>query len=92
MKKSTLLIALLGFAKIMMSQNAAIEAFLSTPFITNLTISSKSDKIAWVENERGERNIFLAEKPNYINAASPSTPKTMAWNYPICLSRRMKKP
>jgi hypothetical protein len=65
MKKSTLLIALLGFAKITMAQNAAIEAFLSTLFITNLTISSKSDKIAWVENERGERNIFLAEKPNY---------------------------
>jgi dipeptidyl aminopeptidase/acylaminoacyl peptidase len=65
MKKSTLFIALLGFAKITMAQNAAIEAFLSTPFITNLTISAKSDKIAWVENERGERNIFLAEKPNY---------------------------
>jgi hypothetical protein len=53
MKKSTLLIALLGFAKIMMAQNAAIEAFLSTPFITNLTISAKSDKIVWVENKQG---------------------------------------
>ena len=45
MKKSTLLIALLGFAKITMAQNAAIEAFLSTPFITNLTISYKIFKI-----------------------------------------------
>jgi hypothetical protein len=45
MKKSTLLIALLGFAKIMMAQNAAIEAFISTPFIPNLTISFKSDKV-----------------------------------------------
>jgi hypothetical protein len=45
MKKSTLLIALLGFAKIMVAQNATIEAFLSTPFITNLTISSKSAQV-----------------------------------------------
>ena len=38
-----------------------IENYLSAPFPTELTASSDGKTIAWVFNDRGSRNIYVAE-------------------------------
>lgn len=42
-----------------------IETYLSVPFPSNLTGSTDGKTIAWVFNNKGERNIFLATAPSY---------------------------
>lgn len=42
-----------------------IETYLSVPFPSNLTGSTDGKTFAWVFNNKGERNIFLATAPSY---------------------------
>jgi dipeptidyl aminopeptidase/acylaminoacyl peptidase len=42
-----------------------LEAVLSAPFPSGLVASSKGDLVAWVFNERGRRNIWIAKGPEY---------------------------
>jgi len=48
-----------------------IENYLSAPFPTDLTASADGKTIAWVFNDKGSRNIFVAETPSF--AAKPIT-------------------
>src|SRR5207244_613849 len=41
-----------------------LEQFLSAPFPTELT-AGPSGAIAWVFNDRGARNVWIAEPPDY---------------------------
>jgi dipeptidyl aminopeptidase/acylaminoacyl peptidase len=43
----------------------SISSALSVPFPTDLKSSADGKTIAWVFNNQGERNIFVAEAPNY---------------------------
>src|SRR6187455_22913 len=43
----------------------AIENYLSVPFPTELTASVDGKIIAWVFNDKGSRNIYVAEAPVY---------------------------
>ncbi|WP_026946836.1 S9 family peptidase [Algoriphagus marincola] len=43
----------------------SIAQYLSAPFPTDLTASPDGKAVAWVFNSEGERNIFLAESPNF---------------------------
>ena len=43
----------------------SIADFLSAPFPSAMTVSSDGQKLAWVFNAQGERNIYLATSPNY---------------------------
>jgi len=45
--------------------NFTMETVKSYPFPGGLTTSGNSDKIAWVFNEQGKRNIYVAEGPEY---------------------------
>ena len=54
---------LLLTAKISSAQN--IAPYLSAPFPTGLTGSPTGNAIAWVFNNKGERNIYIAEAPLY---------------------------
>ncbi|HET6936586.1 MAG TPA: prolyl oligopeptidase family serine peptidase [Candidatus Angelobacter sp.] len=38
---------------------------MSSPFPTALTSASKANRIAWVFNAEGERNIWIADAPNF---------------------------
>ena len=49
-----------------------LEQILSYPFPDNLVASPKGSTIAWTFNERGARNIYIAEGPDFRNAASPT--------------------
>ena len=42
-----------------------LEQILSTPFPSDLIGSSNGDKLAWVFNAEGKRNIWLAEAPAF---------------------------
>ena len=60
MKKWALLTLCLGINLIAYSQ-ISIEQLLSAPFPTNLIASSQEEKVAWVFNQEGKRNIWLAQ-------------------------------
>ena len=51
------------------SANAAgsftIDQVMSAPFASELTASPKGERAAWVENERGRRNIYTASAPDW---------------------------
>src|SRR5215469_238122 len=42
-----------------------IEQVLSSPFPANLVAASHADRIAWVFDSKGARNIWVADAPNY---------------------------
>ncbi|HWM94870.1 MAG TPA: prolyl oligopeptidase family serine peptidase [Thermoanaerobaculia bacterium] len=42
-----------------------LEAILSAPFPSEITASPAGNRLAWVQNDRGVRNIWVAEPPEY---------------------------
>ncbi len=42
-----------------------LEAFLSYPFLNELTASDNGNKIAWIETRKGVRNIWVADGPDF---------------------------
>lgn len=63
MKKALLpflliLLCIPGFAQ-------SISDYLSAPFPTGLVASPDGNSIAWVFNDKGERNVFFAKAPDY---------------------------
>jgi len=44
-----------------------LEQVLSYPFPSDLTASSKGERIAWASDAQGKRNIWVAEGPMYFN-------------------------
>ncbi len=43
----------------------SLEAVMSSAFPSNLVASPRRDVVAWVFNWRGQRNIWIAEGPDY---------------------------
>ena len=54
-----LLISVKSFAQF------TIDQVLSAPFPTELKASPTGNKVAWVFNQQGSRNIFVAESPDF---------------------------
>ena len=44
----------------------SIEDFLSVPYPTSLTASADGKTIAWVFNDKGSRNIYVAPSPSFV--------------------------
>ena len=42
-----------------------VEQIMSAPFPTDLTAAAKGGAVAWVLNQRGARNVWAAEAPDY---------------------------
>lgn len=63
MKKNYLLFFLLIFSVKSFAQ-FTIDQVLSAPFPTELKASPTGNKVAWVFNQQGSRNIFVAEAPD----------------------------
>src|SRR5262249_59424679 len=42
-----------------------IEQIMSAPFVGHLSAAPAGGRIAWVFNERGARNVWIAEPPEY---------------------------
>ena len=63
-----LLISLLIFNTIFdnsLAQSLSIEEVLSSPFPTNIVAAPIGDRLAWVFNHEGKRNIWVAEGPSF---------------------------
>ena len=61
MRNSLLLITLLFLSNTAYPQ-FTLEQLLSSPFPSDLIASQEEDKIAWVYNEQGKRNIWIAKQ------------------------------
>src|SRR5271154_6015321 len=46
-------------------QPFTLEQVLSSPFPTNLVAAGNSGRIAWVFAAKGERNVWIADAPNF---------------------------
>jgi dipeptidyl aminopeptidase/acylaminoacyl peptidase len=42
-----------------------VEQVMSSPFPTALTAAARANRIAWVFNSRGERNLWVADAPDF---------------------------
>src|SRR5258706_9104353 len=49
--------------------NVTLEQLLISPFPTSLVASPSGGKVAWVFNDRGRRNVWIAEPPEYKGRA-----------------------
>ncbi|MHA4894328.1 S9 family peptidase [Pedobacter sp. PWIIR3] len=65
MKKILVLFFTLSFSISTFSQSFSLELILSYPFPSGLTACTSGDKIAWAVSEKGRRNVYVAEGPNY---------------------------
>ena len=67
MKIRFLLFAVLAGAVSAFAQSSSftLEQVMSSPFPTALTSAAKANRIAWVFNSRGERNIWIADAPDF---------------------------
>lgn len=61
MKKRLWGLCLLLWTAALPAQTPTIETMLSSPFPSDLTADAEGDRFAWVCNDRGQRNIWLAE-------------------------------
>ena len=64
MRKSFIIIIALTFASVLNAQ-VTIENLLSVPFPTDLKASQDGKHIAWVFNNKGVRNLFIADAPEF---------------------------
>src|SRR6476659_9615787 len=62
--KRILFFSSLLFSNMLIAQ-ATIEDLLSVPFPTSLASSADGKHIAWVFNDRGMRNVFMADAPEF---------------------------
>jgi dipeptidyl aminopeptidase/acylaminoacyl peptidase/sugar lactone lactonase YvrE len=50
-------------------EGVTLERLLSSPFPTSLVAAPAGSKVAWVFNDRGRRNVWVAEPPDYQGRA-----------------------
>ena len=63
--KLSLLIGLALFVQASIYSQFTLEQVMSSPFPTELTASRKGQRVAWVFDEKGHRNIWVAEGPQF---------------------------
>ncbi|MBM4160810.1 MAG: S9 family peptidase, partial [Ignavibacteria bacterium] len=62
----TLLVtAICAVTSLSQRQEIKLETLLGAPFPSSLEAAPTGGKIAWVQNARGVRNIWIAETPDY---------------------------
>ena len=67
MKQISLSLFFFFFVLTIQSQNFTLDQIKSYPFPNELTGSSNTSRIAWAFDERGKRNIYVAEGPKYVS-------------------------
>jgi dipeptidyl aminopeptidase/acylaminoacyl peptidase len=58
-------IAILSFACLAPAASFTLEQVLSAPFPSDMVAAPGGAKVAWLLNERGARNIWIAQAPDY---------------------------
>src|SRR5438132_2096398 len=62
----TVILSALFFAAAASAQTFTLEQVMSSPFPSELTVSRQGDKIAWVFDAEGKRNIWTGEAPAFV--------------------------
>jgi len=76
MKRLTLPLCVFVFAAATLAQQPAysqtthapgftLEQVMSSPFPTALTAAARANRVAWVFNSKGERNVWIADAPDF---------------------------
>jgi dipeptidyl aminopeptidase/acylaminoacyl peptidase len=67
MKSSNVLLFIVAstIAALSQARTFTLEQVMSSPFPTGLTAASQADRIAWVFNSKGERNVWTADAPSF---------------------------
>jgi dipeptidyl aminopeptidase/acylaminoacyl peptidase len=69
MKRLTLilfiLILVLACASLAQTPGFTLEQVMSSPFPTSLTSAARANRVAWVFNSKGERNVWMADAPEF---------------------------
>jgi Tol biopolymer transport system component len=65
MRLATLVLIIVSVVTIAPSNSFTIEQIKSYPFPNELTASATGARIAWAFNERGARNVWVAEGPDF---------------------------
>ena len=60
-----LISGVLLFNRSAQSQSFSLETLRSYPFPSDLTSSARGSRLAWVFNEQGRRNVYVAEGPDF---------------------------
>ncbi|MGZ4855980.1 MAG: hypothetical protein ACXVKH_12265, partial [Candidatus Angelobacter sp.] len=60
-----LLILIFTVSSIAQKPGFTLEQVMSSPFPTALTSAARANRIAWVFDSRGERNVWVADGPDF---------------------------
>ena len=60
-----LIIGLVAFAPAALAQPLTLEALLAAPFPSEIVASPTGGHVAWVQNGKGSRNVWLASAPGF---------------------------
>ncbi|MGZ4872318.1 MAG: S9 family peptidase, partial [Candidatus Angelobacter sp.] len=60
-----LLILIFTVPSIAQKPSFTLEQVMSSPFPTALTSAARANRIAWVFDSRGERNVWVADAPDF---------------------------
>lgn len=55
----------LAICQVAMAQKPSLDQFMNYSFPTELTPAPVGSKVAWVQNDKGVRNIFIAQAPDF---------------------------
>ena len=64
MKNLLFLLVFLSF-QTLNAQNVTLEQLMSAPFYSTISVSPKGNRVVWLKNERGVRNIEIADAPDF---------------------------
>jgi len=62
---TAVLAVLIGCVSLAAQERFTLEQILSAPFPADLVASKTGSRIAWTLNERGQRNVWVAEGPDF---------------------------
>ncbi|MBS0417019.1 MAG: S9 family peptidase [Proteobacteria bacterium] len=69
MKARTFAIAVCWVASTVPTPAYELPSLLDVPYPTELTAAAAADRIAWISNERGARNVWIASAPSFTPQA-----------------------
>src|SRR5262249_490151 len=62
---TAVLAVLIGCVSLAAQERFTLEQILSAPFPADLVASKTGSRIAWTLNQRGQRNVWVAEGPDF---------------------------
>jgi dipeptidyl aminopeptidase/acylaminoacyl peptidase len=76
-------IAILCCSSLAWPQSFTLEQVLGSPFPSELTAAGRANRVAWIFNARGERNVWIADGPAFVRSARQLTRYTGDDGQPI---------